>query len=226
MRPLLLALAGVALGAVAIRAAGAQLPAFELPQLDQGGGASSAGGSFNETVGDVFAGFADAVERTLAPGVDVREVVAVTPEANVAAFLAMIRDAEGTAGPEGYRTLFGGGLFESFEDHPRRVVTARLGGMPISSSAAGAYQFMPATWDEARRALGLADFSPGNQDAAAVFLIKRRGALEDVRAGRFDAAVAKVAKEWASMPGSPYGQPVKTLAHVRAVYENAGGGYA
>jgi len=37
-----------------------------------------------------------------------------------------------------------------------------------------------------------------------------------VKAGRFDAAVAKCAKEWASLPGSPYGQPVKTLDQARA----------
>lgn len=147
-------------------------------------------------------------------------------ERNVAAFLAMIRNAEGTAGPDGYRMHFGGELFDSYADHPRRVVTRTLGGRPISSSAAGAYQFLSTTWDEARAALGLPDFSPESQDKAAIFLIRRRGALADVRAGRFEDAVAKVAKEWASMPGSPYGQPVKTLAQVRAVYEGAGGAYA
>ena len=59
-----------------------------------------------------------------------------------------------------------------------------------------------------------------------MWLIGRRRALEDVRAGRFDAAVAKCAREWASLPGSPYGQPVKTIAQVRPVYENNGGVYA
>jgi muramidase (phage lysozyme) len=170
----------------------------------------------------------DVVSQTLnafsAPSTD--EVSAVEPDTNVQAFLRMIRAGEGTDGPDGYRTMFGGSLFDSFADHPRRAITARLGGKPITSTAAGAYQFLSGTWDECRRALALPDFSPESQDRAAIFLIGRRRALDDVRAGRFEVAVQKCAKEWASLPGSPYGQPVKTLAQARAVYENNGGSYA
>ena len=42
-----------------------------------------------------------------------------------------------------------------------------------TSSAAGRYQFLQGTWDEARNALGLPDFSPESQDAAAVWLAER-----------------------------------------------------
>ena len=143
--------------------------------------------------------------------------------ANLQAFLAMIRYAEGTSGANGYRTLFGGGLFDSFDDHPRQFITASLGGSPITSSAAGAYQFLMKTWDDVRALLKLPDFSPASQDKAATFLIRRRGALADVYAGRFDAAIAKCNKEWASLPGSPYGQPVKSLTDVRRVYVSSGG---
>jgi muramidase (phage lysozyme) len=170
----------------------------------------------------------DVVSQTLsafsAPSSD--EVSAVSADSNVQAFLKMIRAGEGTDGPNGYRMLFGGGLFDSFADHPRRSVTARLGGKPITSTAAGAYQFLSTTWDDCRRALGLTDFSPESQDRAAIYLIGRRRALDDVRAGRFESAVQKCAKEWASLPGSPYGQPVKTLAQARQVYESNGGSYA
>lgn len=143
--------------------------------------------------------------------------------ANLQAFLSMIRYAEGTSGANGYRTLFGGGLFTSFDDHPRQAVTARLGGREITSTAAGAYQFLSRTWDDVRGILGLPDFSPASQDRAAAFLIRRRGALADVYAGRFDAAISKCNKEWASLPGSPYGQPVKTLTDLRRVYVASGG---
>jgi len=143
--------------------------------------------------------------------------------ANLQAFLAVIRYAEGTAGANGYRTLFGGSLFDSFADHPRQRVTARLGGREITSSAAGAYQILERTWDDIQRLAGLPDFSPASQDKAAAFLIRRRGALADVRAGRFDAALQKCGKEWASLPGSPYGQPVKSLSDVRRVYVASGG---
>lgn len=145
---------------------------------------------------------------------------------NVAAFLAVIRSSEGTAGRDGYRTLFGGEIFASYADHPRIRVRKPLGNQVITSTAAGAYQILERTWDEASAALELGDFSPASQDVAAVWLIRRRGALADVRAGRFDDAIAKCAKEWASLPGSPYGQPVKTLAQVRQVYAAAGGAFA
>lgn len=145
--------------------------------------------------------------------------------ANLRAFLAVIRHCEGTAGPDGYRTLFGGELFDSFADHPRRQITRALKGRPITSTAAGAYQFLARTWDECRRALNLPDFSPESQDLAAVFLIRRRGALADVEAGRIEAALRKCNREWASLPGAPYGQPTKPLAECLAVYHRAGGAF-
>jgi muramidase (phage lysozyme) len=153
-------------------------------------------------------------------------LAAIALEPNVAAFLSTIRHAEGTAGPTGYRMHFGGELFAHFADHPRRAVTRSLGGQPLTSTAAGAYQFLARTWDDVQATLELPDFSPASQDVAAVFLIRRRGALADVRAGRFDDAIAKCAREWASLPGSPYGQPVKTLERVREVYAAAGGAFA
>lgn len=152
-------------------------------------------------------------------------------DANLGAFLWMIRTAEGTAGPNGYRTMFGGGLFSDMSDHPR--IAHRYGS--VWTTAAGAYQFMAVsplpgggstrvnTWDRMRARLGLPDFSPASQDAAAVELIREAGALEDVRAGRFDAAVSAVRLIWASLPGSGYGQPEKSLAYLRNVYTTAGG---
>src|SRR5207302_11144329 len=64
-------------------------------------------------------------------------------DANAAAFLQTIRVAEGTAGPDGYRTLFGGRLFTDFADHPRQAVQfVDQAGRKLWTSAAGAYQFM------------------------------------------------------------------------------------
>jgi lysozyme len=140
----------------------------------------------------------------------------------VQAFLALIRTGEGTAGPNGYRTMFGGGLFVSLADHPRRANT-RSG---ITSTAAGAYQFLTGTWDEMAAKYDLVDFSPASQDVAAVGLIKRRGALADVLAGRFRAAIDKCNREWASLPGSPYGQPTLSYERAQSVLVAAGAQFA
>ena len=144
--------------------------------------------------------------------------------ANVQAFLRVIRAGESSQKQDAYRTLVGGTLFDSVADHPRRrVYIPRLN---VYSTAAGAYQFLVGTWDECAKALGLPDFSPASQDLAAVFLIRRRGALTDVLAGRVEKAIKKCAKEWASLPGSPYGQPVRTLPQALATYAKYSGSIA
>lgn len=145
--------------------------------------------------------------------------VALVNHKNVRAMFAVIRRGEGTSGPDGYRTLYGGGLFGSYADHPRQLVT-RWGR---TSSAAGAYQALAKVWDETRGAMRLPDFSPASQDLFALGRIAARGALEDVLAGRVNEAIAKINKEWASMPGSPYGQGTISLETARSVYALAGG---
>jgi muramidase (phage lysozyme) len=151
------------------------------------------------------------------------ELVAASREPNVRALLDAIAACEGTAGPEGYQTLFGGGRFDSFTDHPRRAITASLAGKPITSTAAGRYQFLRDTWANLVKQYGFPTFAPRWQDAGAVALIVEKRALEDIRAGNLDAAVAKLATTWASLPGAPYGQPTKHASFVRDVYLRAGG---
>jgi muramidase (phage lysozyme) len=142
--------------------------------------------------------------------------------ANVQAFLRVIRRGEGTADSNGYRRIFGGQLFTSYADHPRIVV--RKSG--YSSSAAGAYQFIISSWDETKRIMNLKDFSPASQDLAAVGRIMARGALDDVKAGRFETAIKKVAKEWASLPFSPYGQPTISMDTAKSVYTAFNGNFS
>jgi muramidase (phage lysozyme) len=145
-------------------------------------------------------------------------------ETNMKAFLWLVRVAEGTSDDNGYRAMFGHRadrpkLFTTFADHPR--IRHAYGAK--YTTAAGAYQFLAGTWDDCRAKLGLLDFSPGSQDRAAVYLITRRGALDDVKEGRFVDAVRKCSLEWASLPFSPYGQPRISLESAMAIYQGAGG---
>lgn len=148
-------------------------------------------------------------------------VFAITPERR--ALLNTIRYAEGTwlsGQPLGYRVMFGGGLTESLDRHPNRVIrTSRY-----ASAAAGAYQFMPFTWDMIQRHLGVQDFQPEAQDQGALFLIQRRGALPLADRGQLTPELAaRLAPEWASFPTlagrSYYGQPVKRYDELRRFYE-------
>ena len=143
----------------------------------------------------------------------------ITPERR--ALLNTIRYAEGTwkdGKHQGYRTLYGGGLFSDLSRHPDRVVVKRY-----ASAAAGAYQFLPGTWNQVARELKLSSFEPQHQDQAALRLIERRGALAEVdRHGLTKTAMHKLAPEWASFPThagfSAYGQPVKSHAELAKFY--------
>lgn len=144
-------------------------------------------------------------------------------QANIAAFLKVIRYAEGTTGANGYRTIYGGSLFTDMSDHPRQLKCYNSNGKRICSDAAGAYQFLSTTWDEVAAKLGLTDFSEKSQDAGAVQKLEDRGALDYVLSGDFENAIKKCAKEWASLPYSPYGQPTKSMSELAAVFSNNGG---
>ncbi|GKT19563.1 hypothetical protein AVHY2522_22940 [Acidovorax sp. SUPP2522] len=149
---------------------------------------------------------------------------AVTPDVasrNQKAFLDMIAFAEGTAGrgDDGYNILFGGAEFDGYARHPRVYVP--FGN--TTSSAAGRYQFLARTWDGLAAKLGLPDFGPASQDAGALELIRERGALADVQAGRTVRAINKVARVWASLPGAGYGQPERRLSALLNAYAQAGG---
>jgi len=138
----------------------------------------------------------------------------LTPQAK--AWLATIRYAEGTAGPKGYTTMFGGGQFTDLSHHPDKVVTS--GG--YSSAAAGAYQFMPDTW----ASVGGGAMTPERQDRAAIALAQRRGV--DLSTAQINAQnIAKLSKEWASLPTlsgtSAYGQPNKQAQDLINYYNRA-----
>ena len=141
------------------------------------------------------------------------------PSNNLKAFLIMIQYAEGTLGVNAYKTFYGGSLFHDLSRHPNRAITK--GG--YTSTAAGAYQILYRTWLEVQKTLNLPDFSPISQDRAAIELIRRRGALEDVLNGRFAAAIYKCRKEWASFPGAGYGQGERSVFSLTQVYQSAGG---
>ena len=148
---------------------------------------------------------------------------------NVQAFLSVIRHAEGTSGPNGYRTLFGGKLFSDFSKHPNIKVPFRN----TYSTAASAYQILNRTWIIYKAKLGLTDFSPASQDKVAIELIRGEKALDDVIAGRFDTAIDKCQNIWASLPdvkggekNAGYNQNPKSLAELQKIYTKNGGQFA
>jgi lysozyme len=156
-------------------------------------------------------------------------------EDNVTAFLWMLRCCEGTSGPDGYRTRFGpkgDNLFAiddttlrtyQFKDHPRKGYTYPTKAGSITSTAAGAYQFLSKTWDSCQKALSLPDFSPRSQDLGCIFLLKQAGALTPIKKGDFTTAISRTKRIWASLPGDVYGQGGKNFAQATAFFKQGGG---
>jgi len=119
----------------------------------------------------------------------------------------------------GYNVLFGGTLFQSYKDHPRKPITA--GG--YTSTAAGKYQILEHIFDEYRVKLSLPDFSPASQDSIALEMIKEVGSDLLINQGHFEPAIVRCNKIWASLPNSPYGQHTNSMAYLKAFFENVGG---
>lgn len=137
---------------------------------------------------------------------------------NVQAFLALIRDTEGTAkGADPYR-VYGGDAKNQIKDLSKpdfkRWGFTQTDGKKNTSSASGAYQFLERTWNGLAKEYGLTDFSPRSQDLGAIALLKQSGALDAIVKGDFDTAVKKANRTWASLPGSPYAQHTRSNNYV------------
>lgn len=128
---------------------------------------------------------------------------------NVQKMLNLIASAEGVK--HGYNTLFGNERLDDLSQHPNvKKEFTQTDGKKNATTAAGRYQFLKDTWDGVAKQLGLKDFSPKNQDIAAVALLAQNGALPSVLKGDFKTAVQKSGSTWASLPSSPYAQPKRS----------------
>ena len=146
--------------------------------------------------------------------------------ANMHSFLDVIAYAEGTdkrGNGVGYNVNYSHTesnpkLFSDLSKHPRWLICSGY-----CSDAAGRYQIKSGTWGDVRRELNLPDFSPRSQDRAAVQLIKWRGGYDDVEridgVTSFSNALYAVRYEWASLPHSPYGQPIKSVGELWAKFK-------
>lgn len=158
-------------------------------------------------------------------------------EGNRKAFLDMIADSEHGApllavSDNGYNVIVGSRaahpiLFDSYADHPHRVIKIERKNLPPEySSAAGRYQIMEKFFDAYKKILKLQPpyFSPQNQDAIALQLIKECHALVAIDKGDVIAAITACEHRWASFPGAGYkDQHENKMEQLIAAYRNAGG---
>lgn len=155
----------------------------------------------------------------------VAQATGMHPDVVKRAFLSSIAGTEAPA----YNTLYGGGTFgEDYSQHPNRRIPIMSGpNKGDYSTAAGRYQFLNSTWADEQKRLGLKDFSPESQDAAAWDLAQRTykdatggdlmEALNSGDPGRINAAAKILSSQWTSLPGGieqAGGYGTKTFADV------------
>ena len=147
-------------------------------------------------LGVMGGGFVIAMLAGATTDVALNEDTSIDTQGNIDAMLALILEGESS---HNYRAIVGGGSFGSYATHPGLRVddSPEPGFLPGKAShAAGGYQFQPGTWLECKRALSLHDFSPASQDAAAIYLMKRRGAYEAAANGQAAIAADLLKNEW------------------------------
>jgi muramidase (phage lysozyme) len=143
-------------------------------------------------------------------------------EARVRAFLKLIRSAENSSGgtsDDDYRKLIGTGSVESLDHFPDRPHKVTIKGKTTDASPAGAYQITRGTWQSAvehlaREGIQINDFSVASQDTVAKWIIRESHAMDQVRSGDLDGAIARPRRQWVSLPGGS--QPARGLTPAEA----------
>jgi RHS repeat-associated protein len=150
----------------------------------------------------------------------------------------VIKNGEGTTGPNGYGMLVHGTVTAAPPQFSNLVGTTgtmrnpividpgTLAGFPniavnvngSTSHAYGAYQFLPGTWAHYG---GGSDVSPSAQDDVAATALQDLGAVDAAMSGNFQDAIWDLNRTWASLPDSPYGQPTLSWMEAQAIFQAA-----
>ena len=169
-------------------------------------------------------------------GVNAANIAADTAEEK--AFIATVRETEGTAGAQGYNTVYGGAvvpeltqmtlkeLYDAIKLGGTDRLPERLGGGVIpfkkdqyNSSASGALQLMPETlrgmvnrgefsWDDT--------FDPETQNRMILTLARNGGVdIENITPAQLD----KASGIWAGLAGTYYGQTSRTAEDSFQIYK-------
>ena len=193
------------------------------PKPAPGGGSGAAGAGPASGSKDPVAG-----SMSLGGGAETKEEEA---------WLKTIRKAEGTAGEDGYGTVFGGEVIPELAEGKMTVneviqlqktgkMPERLGGRQVNfgeydgrvSGASGAYQFMPKTLEGLLRNTGTsgdAAFTPKMQDQFALELLRGRG-IDPTKRATIE-GMNKAQVEWAGL-GTHHGQTTTTTAESLRMY--------
>lgn len=121
-----------------------------------------------------------------------------------------------------YHTNFGGSRLEDLSHHPNKILGRTKDGV---TTATGRYQITGTTWKGIQKnyGIGIEDFSPHNQDLAAVSLIIEKGALDDIIKGDMQTVFKKLNNTWVSLPGYKGNQKSRSMQEAMAKWTEING---
>lgn len=138
-------------------------------------------------------------------------------EPTAQAFLKLLRWLENYPRDDDavYYATYGNGTFSDASKHPNTPHTK----WGRTSTAAGAYMIVYATWAGAKRNGICFDFMPASQDKVAWWIIgqSHAQALVCAGSGKLEQAFAALGSQWASLPGATQSQV--SVAEAKARYE-------
>lgn len=143
---------------------------------------------------------AKAVQISLKRKIRIEENLAYLADANVAAFIKAIGEAEGG----GYDFKYG--AVKGKRNDPWRFTNTSTHpgpGFGGKTTAAGMYQITIDTWRDHGGKMGLIDFTPKTQDLIAVEMLRSLGVIDNIKAGDIAGAMSQAAKKWAALPMGP-----------------------
>jgi muramidase (phage lysozyme) len=108
--------------------------------------------------------------------------------------------------------------FNDLSRHPNMPI--KFNDKGDITTAAGTYQITAPAWEEQAKKQGLTDFSPQNQDKAAVGIMRDIGALDAFVQGDFDKGKKLLGLKWASIPGSTIGKSTGQIPKENSQYES------
>lgn len=113
-----------------------------------------------------------------------------------------------------YYKLYGGK--REFTDTSTHPLEEPIEAWGHKSTAAGAYQILNGTWNQAKKEGVASDFTPDSQDKIAIWIIQRSGAARYVLDGKVEEAIACLRLQWTSLPGG--GQQGLTMVQAKQLF--------
>lgn len=152
--------------------------------------------------------------------IQVKKQVSTNTNNNLKAFQMLLRYAEfSRINDIDYRSHFGFSTFTDTSRHPNKKIC--ISG--YCSTAAGAFQYINSTWVWLAGKYGVRSFTQRDQDYINELHLTEMGVKKALDNNDLQKAVEIAGAQWASLPGSKFGQGKHSYQTLEQIYIKYGG---